>query len=197
MNKQEAYQVLALLQANYPDSFRGMSKDATQVKINLWADMFADEPFELVTAAAKTFIATDTKGYMPAIGQIKETIQQMNQKSDISEQEVWNFVSKALRNSLYGSAEEFAKLPEDIKKIVGSPNTLREWAMMDYTTVQSVVASNFQRSFRAKSTKAKDQQKLPKEVKSFVAGVSEQMCLQKGGEAERCALESATSAVQT
>ena len=60
MNKQEAYQGLSLLQANYPDAFRGMSKEAAQVKVNLWADMFADEPFEVVVAAAKAFMATDT-----------------------------------------------------------------------------------------------------------------------------------------
>ena len=57
MDKQEAYQILTLLQANYPDSFRGMSKEAANVKVNLWADMFSEEPFEAVAAAAKAYIA--------------------------------------------------------------------------------------------------------------------------------------------
>ena len=33
MNRQETYKILSMLQANYPDSFRGMSKDAAEVKV--------------------------------------------------------------------------------------------------------------------------------------------------------------------
>jgi len=40
----------------------------------LWATMFKDEPFKLVSAAVKTFIASDEKGYPPHIGAIKATI---------------------------------------------------------------------------------------------------------------------------
>lgn len=71
MNKQESYQVLALLQANYPDAFRGMSEDAAKTKIGLWADIFADEPFDLVVMAAKAYMATDTKGFMPTVSGLR------------------------------------------------------------------------------------------------------------------------------
>ena len=130
MNKQEAYNILALLQANYPDSFRGMTKEAVQVKVNLWAEMFEDEPLELVATAAKAFMATDTKGFMPTVGQIKEQIAQLQHDDRLTEQEVWNIVSQAISNGIYGAVEEFNKLPPDVQKLVGSPATLREWAML-------------------------------------------------------------------
>ena len=177
MNKQEAYNILALLQANYPDSLRGMTKEAVQVKVNLWAEIFHEEPFELVAAATKAFMATDTNRFMPAVGQIKEQIRRMQNPDELTEQEAWNLIFKALGNGIYGSTEEFNKLPPAVQKLVGSPTVLREWAMLDTATAQSVVASNFQRSYRATEAQAKDQAKLPGSVKQFISGVSETLCL--------------------
>lgn len=173
MNHKQAHQTLMLLQANYPDCFRGMSEEAAEVKINLWADMFADEPFELVIAAAKAHIAADTRGFMPTVGQLKERIAMMRADSNMTEMEAWNLVSSALKNSTYGAEEEFRKLPPPIKRAVGSPNQLREWALMDSETVQSVVASNFQRSFRAWQERDKDYAKLPQSIKNFIGQFAE------------------------
>lgn len=178
MNKQEAYNILALLQANYPDSLRGMTKEAVQVKVNLWADIFAEEPFELVAAATKAFMATDTNRFMPAVGQIKEQIRRLQNPDELTEQEAWNLISKALGNGIYGSTEEFAKLPPAVQKLVGSPTALREWALLDTVTAQSVVASNFQRSYRATEAQEKDRAKLPGSVKQFISGVSEMLRLE-------------------
>lgn len=178
MNKQETYKILALLQANYPDSFRGMTQEAVQVRVNLWTEMFSEEPVELVTAAAKAFMATDTNRFMPAVGQIKEQIRRLQNPDEITEQEAWNLISKALSNGIYGSTEEFSKLPPVIQKLVGSPAVLREWSMMDTATAQSVVASNFQRSYRATEAQEKDLAKLPGSVKQFISGVSEMLRLE-------------------
>lgn len=169
MDRQGAYGVMALLQANYPESFRGMTKDAASLRLNLWADMFAEEPLELVMAACKAFIATDTKGFMPAVGQIKEQISKMRSAGqDMTPMEAWGIVSKALRNSAYGAQQEFEKLPPDIQRTVGSPSQLKEWAIMDADEVQTVISSNFQRSFKTRQQQTKDLGKLPASVRSFV-----------------------------
>lgn len=178
MNKQETYKILALLQANYPDSFRGMTQEAVQFRVNLWAEMFSDDPVELVAAAAKAFMATDTNRFMPAVGQIKEQIRRLQNPDELTEQEAWNLISKALGNGIYGSTEEFAKLPPAVKRLVGSPAVLREWAMLDTATAQSVVASNFQRSYRATEAQEKDRAKLPESVKQFISGVSKTLRLE-------------------
>ena len=172
MDKQETYQILALLQANYPDSFRGMSKEAANMKIELWADMFSEEPFEAVAAAAKAYIATDTDGFMPTIGQLKDMLHRMKSPQQMTQMEAWSLVANALRNSVYGADDEFRKLPPSVQRTVGSPAQLKEWALMDAETVQSVVASNFQRSFQVCQKRENDFQKLPDAVKSFVSELS-------------------------
>ena len=74
-------------------------------------------------------------------------------------------VQKATRNSLYNADKEFAALPEDVQRSVGSPSVLREWAMMDTETLNSVVASNFMRGYRARAVQVREMQKLPPAVR--------------------------------
>ena len=89
-------------------------------------------------------------------------------------------VASALRNGLYGSKEEFEKLPPDIQRIVGSSNMLREWAMMDTETVQSVVASNFQRDYLVRAKRKAEIEALPSDIKQIVGSLSNQFSLEDG-----------------
>lgn len=172
MTKREVAELMTVLQANYPDSFRGQSDAVVGARITLWYDFFKDYPFQVVSAAAKAFIATDTRGFMPNVGQINEQIQRLTKPQEMTSGEAWSYVSNALRNSTYGSEEEYAKLPPEIQRAVGSPTQLREWALMDSETIQSVVASNFQRSFRVRQERDRDFEKLPGDVRAFVAQIA-------------------------
>jgi predicted small lipoprotein YifL len=99
----------------------------------------------------------------------------VTQPEEMTEQEAWALVSKAIRNSAYNSAEEFAKLPPVVQRLVGSPSQLREWGQMDSDTVNSVVASNFQRSYRARAKNERDYLALPSSVKSYMAALADGM----------------------
>ncbi len=169
MTKQDTYQVLATLQAFYPDAFRGLTDAAAQLKVTLWQEQFADEPAALVQAAVKAYVSTDKKGFMPVPGQIKEQITMLQNQGGLQEQDAWELVSNALRNSSYGSVEEFAKLPPDIQRAVGSPNMLKSWAAVDITELQTVIASNFKRDYRAIIAQRKDHEKIPGAVKQLAA----------------------------
>ena len=48
---------------------------------------------------------------------------------------------------------------------------------MDEATVQSVVASNVQRSYRARAQQARDFEALPEDVKALSRGLAEQFAL--------------------
>lgn len=175
MTKREIAELITVMQANYPDSFKGQSDAVVGAKITLWYDFFKDHPKELVYAAAKAFIANDTKGFMPNIGQINACIQKIVNQDEMTEGEAWGYVAKALRNSTYNAVEEFAALPERIQRLVGSQNQLREWALMDVETVQSVVASNFQRTFRARQKSDTEYEQLPGDVKRMMQSLSGQV----------------------
>ena len=166
MTKADTYQVLAILQAFYPDSFRGMTEQAAQMKVGLWQDMFSDEPVELVAAAVKAYVASDKKGFMPVPGQIKETMQAVLDQDKLTETEAWDIVMKALGNSTYGSQEEFAKLPRNIQRAVGSANMLKDWASVNISELQTVIAATFKRDYRAIVAQAETLAKLPGAVKN-------------------------------
>lgn len=185
MTKREIAELMTIMQANYPDSFRGMSDSVVGAKIALWHDMFKDYPKEVVQAAAKSFMATDTKGFMPNVGQIMEHIQRMKQRENITPAEAWAIVSNALRNSAYGAEAEFEKLPPEIKRAVGSPNQLREWGLMDAETVQSVIGSTFQKSFQIRQTRDRDMEKLPGDVRKFIAGFAGSIGRLEAGEVDK------------
>lgn len=168
MTREETFKILAVLRGAYPAFYRDITKQEAESTIALWMSMFDEEPYELVGAAVKAFIAGDSKGFPPAIGQIKERIRQITQPEEMTEQEAWALVSKALRNSTYGSEEEFAKLPPEVQAVVHDPGQLRQWAMSPADEVETVIASNFMRSFRVKQKTTKEYMALPTEVKRLM-----------------------------
>lgn len=173
MNKTETAKIISILQINYPDNFRGKSEAAIEATVNLWARAFADDAYAVVSAAVMSHIVSDTNRFMPPVGIIKAKIAEMLKPDEMTEQEAWGLVAKALRNSTYGADEEYAKLPPAVQRAVGGASQLRDWAMMDTETVQSVVASNFQRSYRVTSQRERDWRKLPSGVKQFIGELTE------------------------
>ena len=168
MNREDTIKILSVLRGAYPAFYRDITKQEAESTIALWESMFDEEPYELVGAAVKAFISGDGKGFPPAIGQIKERIRQITQPEEMTEQEAWSLVSKALRNSTYGSEEEFKKLPPEVQAVVHDPGQLKQWAMSPAEDVETVVASNFMRSFRVKQKVSKEYMALPTSVKQLM-----------------------------
>ena len=168
MTREDTIKILSVLRGAYPAFYRDITKQEAESTIALWESMFEEEPFELVGAAVKAFISGDSKGFPPAIGQIKDRIRLITSPQEMTEQEAWSYVSKALRNSTYGSEEEFKKLPPEVQAVVHDPGQLRQWAMSPEDEVETVIASNFQRSFRAKQKATKEYMALPTSVKQLM-----------------------------
>ncbi len=168
MTSVEAAKIVGILRIAYPDLYRGLPDAERRETVRLWSVMFCDDDYQLVQAAVKHYIATDAKQYRPPhIGAIKEALSQIQRPGRRTGEEAWTLVCKALGNSLYHAGEEFDALPEEIQRLVGSASQLREWAMMDCAVVQSVVASNFQRAYRARAQEERDWAKLPADLRDF------------------------------
>lgn len=175
MTEKQTATVIGIMQTAYPEAFNGKSDDVVKRQVKLWAKIFKDDPFELVCNAVYAHIATSTDRFMPPIGVIKEEIRKLLAPNEMTEEEAWNYVSSALRNGIYGYADEYKRLPERVQRLVGKPEQLRTWAMMDVDTVQSVVASNFKRSYRARKAYDDEYEKLPASVKETYQRLSWQM----------------------
>lgn len=165
MNHEDTLRIMAVLKAAYPAYYRDMKRGDAEGIVGLWESMFADEPAEVVALAVKAHIAADRKGFPPHVGAIKDAIVRLKAPEQMTEQEASARVMAAARNGLYGAEEEFAKLPPILQRIVGSAWQLREWAGMEADAVQSVVASNIQRSFRARAETEREKLALPADVR--------------------------------
>lgn len=168
MNLKETAEVLAVLHAVYPKTIV-QTDNALRAQMNVWKEILADEPVSVVMAAAKAFIATDTRGFMPVPGQIKEQIAVMKNHAEITEQEAWDMVMVALRNSAYNSQQEYAKLPDEIRRAIGSHNMLKSWASVGYNELQTIIASQFKNSYKAIVAKKKAMDKIPENIKSITS----------------------------
>lgn len=173
MTLEETGIVMDILTTAYPHFYSGPNAPDMVKAIRLWREMFARDDVALVAAAVKGLIESDSKGYPPHIGAVKAKLRLITGGDEMTEAEAWGIVAKALRNSTYGSKEEFEKFPPTIKRLVGSPQQLREWASMDSETVHSVVASNFQRSYKAIAQREREIAKLPPDVRAIAGKIAD------------------------
>ena len=172
MTENEIRIVLGVMKLNYPNSFRDMQEGDRTALVKYWHRQFAEADYKVVSMAVDSIIATDPNGFMPTIGRVKQEMTKLTQPDLLTEQEAWLLVEKACRNSLYNAGEEYAKLPPEVQRMVGSPSQLKEWAMMDSSELKTVVASNFMRSYRVRSKNDRDYLALPQEVRGMLENVA-------------------------
>lgn len=150
MNKQEAARVLAVLAAAFPAHYGRQAEGDVKAVVSLWAELFAQDDYSEVIAAVKSLIAARTNGFPPVIGEVKEALYGLRHRDEPGELEAWAIVSKAVADTdPMNPSKQFDKLPPEIREALGSANALREWGMVGTEQFQTVVASNFQRSYRA------------------------------------------------
>lgn len=69
MTKKETAQILFLLKEYYPNSIESSSLEN---RVNAWYLVLKDHDYQTIQAAMVAFVATDTKGFMPSVGQLLE-----------------------------------------------------------------------------------------------------------------------------
>lgn len=148
MTREETQQILQILRLNYPNSFKGLSDKDTFDFLDLWSEAFKDDDVKIVVMAVKSIIYTDTREFYPNIATVKKEMYKITHHDTLNEFEAWALVLKALKESKWASQEEFEKLPNEVQKAVGSADNLKEWAWIEDSSLPTVVASNFYKSYR-------------------------------------------------
>lgn len=171
MTKAETIQLIAMIKTAYPKYFISNNKDEVVLQVNVWHEMFIEDPYEIVVQAIKSLICS--LKFPPTIADVREKINFIMQPEELSEMEAWGKVLRAIQNSAYFSSEEFNKLPDIIQRVVGTPNQLVIWGQMDIETVNSVIQSNFMRSYKATYTRNKTFNELPQSTKDLVKRLQE------------------------
>ena len=165
MTREETIKILMVVQAAYPN-YKPPDKTVT---VNLWYEMLLDYSYQQVSAAVKAYIRTDKRGFAPSIGDIIDKLQMLFGGNQIDEVQAWGIVWNAICNSGYHAEEEYEKLPELIKKTVGSAGQLRQWALseVDDKTI-SYWKSDFQRLYRTFQQKERELKKLTPELLQLI-----------------------------
>lgn len=164
MTEEQVGKLLMTIQAYYPN----YNPPDKKVTLNAWYIMLAEYPEELVLQALRACIATNTSGFAPDVGQIMSKIQTISQPQELDGMTAWGLVSKALRNGTYGAVEEFNKLPPLVRQAVGMPDNLKNWATSDYQTIETVIQSNFLRTYEVVVKRANEINRMPDNIKSLI-----------------------------
>ena len=167
MTLAETKKILAVMGIYYPN----YHPHNPELVVSAWHEVLGDLSYGQISMALKIYARTDTSGFAPTPGQLIDCI---SIKGD-SPEEAWAMVSKALSNGIYGFREEFDKLPPMIQKAVGKAENLREWAMMDSSTVQSVIHSNFLRAYNTQSERETTLRKLPQDMRELIEATTKKI----------------------
>lgn len=168
MTNEEVKKIIGTMILAYPN----YKPDNMSMLIELWKEMLSEYTYQQVAMALKAYIASDTSGFAPSIGQLVGKIQMINQPEELNEMEAWNLVSKAIRNGYYGAEEEFSKLPPLVQKAVGSHEQLRQWAQTEIDSVENVIQSNFMRTYRTVVERSLNVSRMPVETRKRIEAIN-------------------------
>lgn len=136
--------------------------------VDVWQMMLDEYSYNQVSIALKAYVTSDTSGFAPSVGEIVAKIQLVSQPQELDGMAAWGLVSKALRNGTYGAVEEFNKLPPLVKQAVGMPDNLKNWATSDYQTIETVIQSNFLRTYEVVVKRETEISRMPDNIKSLI-----------------------------
>ena len=168
MTEGEAKKLFAVMTVAYPN----YRIDDIEYTAKIWADFLGGYSYEQANMALRAYITTDTSGFAPNIGQLLDKLHAIQNPQELNEMEAWSLVSKALRNGYYGAAEEFNNLPPLVQKAVGSPDNLRNWSQTDVKAIETVIQSNFIRSYVAIVKREYEIKKMPADVQALIENVN-------------------------
>ena len=145
MQKIELATVLERLEEFYKGFYFGTEKERV---LNAWYPMFRDDDAREVNRAAIAYICTDR--HQPTVAGIKTIMAENRMAGQMTEMQAWGKIRRAIddANGRAEAARAYAKLPTILQKLVSDPNRLRSWRVCSDDTLEGVIASNIQRSYR-------------------------------------------------
>lgn len=168
MEREEIKNIIAHMMAAYPN----YKPNDLKFMVDKWTEMLKDYQYDVFKKALDKYILSDSTGFAPSIGQI---IGMIDVPSSNEPLEAWNLVRKAINNSTYHSEEEYAKLPVECQKAIGSASNLKEMAQMDWETVESVEQSHFIRSYQAVIKRMDEEKRLPQNFRNYTQQIAMKM----------------------
>lgn len=172
MTKQETGAILYTMRCAYPAFYSKMSAGDLEGIVNLWTTMFAEDDARLVTDAVKDLIVTH-RGFPPEIADVKEKIRELiaTVSCEPTDEELWAILREAIKDGVYGAEEQFKTLPPVLKRYCGSPSKLRDLALEDSGTIETVVHGQFLKSIPHMREREEFSKRLSPETRKYLASI--------------------------
>lgn len=171
MTKDETKKLLMMIEAAYPQSkFENPAET-----IAAWHFLLEEYPANVVMAALQIYVKTNNTGFAPSVSQIIGCMHKPSEVEQLSEGEAWYLVKQAIRDSGYHAQERFDELPPLVQRAVGGASMLHQWGQTDSDTVNTVIMSNFQRTYRAVLSKQDFNNKVPEQISDVVKGLADKL----------------------
>lgn len=136
--------------------------------VNTWHWALEEYPAPAIKAALQIYLKTNNTGFAPSVSQLISSMYKPNENGRLTEGEAWALVKKAISDSAYSAKERFEELPPEIRKAVGGPEMLRQWGMTDSDEVNTVIMSNFQRTYKAVLSQKEYSERVPASVNNLI-----------------------------
>lgn len=173
MDRTDVIATLKILKVAYPGFYAKMSKTDAEDTVSVWCDMFCEEDVNVVKIALYKVIEEHT-GFPPTIADIKTQIREMRRAAtgEKTDEELWSQLKAAVSNGYYGAKEEFARLPPELQRYLGTPNTLRELSQVDTDTFNTVTHGQFLKQIGIIRDRVRFDNETPPEIKALLGTVT-------------------------
>lgn len=165
MEKSETKKLLEILKTAYPKTYQNITEEQARNMLSLYFDMFKEYETEIVVFALKNYIKENE--YPPTIAGLQKQIDLIISDED-TDIELWNTLSAACSRGTRMSAEEFDALPEVIREWAGDVGQIKELALMDSVTFNSVIRGQFLKTIPRLIERQEAKKKLPAEARKIL-----------------------------
>ena len=180
MTKEEVYKLIFVTKSVFPKTYEKFSEADFDNMALGWYMALEEYGYQEISVALKAYITTNTSGFPPVPAQLIAYTNTRNPVTEMTSNEAWDLVYKAIGRSTYFAEEEYEKLPELCQKAIGSAASLRELAQMDIHTVQSVEGSHFKRNYEELVKRQREYNKIPESTRARLEAIQGGLLLSDG-----------------
>lgn len=154
--------------------------------IKVWYDQLEDLDFVTCLAVVKAHISRSKFEPTPAdIRKAALGLSGVGEEMSISSLQAWAMVRRAIEDGINHANERFQELPKAAQMALGTPENIKEMAVMDTEAVERVEKGRFIHAYEASVQRIRDEEVLPPKVKELLKKAAAGVSIDAGEEAVR------------
>ena len=180
--------------------YRDLKDGDIKAVANLWKIQFAEDSYKDVSLAVHTLISTRTDTFPPVIGEVKEVLRSITHPEEIPSGDAWDMVMKCIKRGTVHAAEDWAKLPDDVRAAVSVDEIKRHAENEEFN--EGVEKSLFLKRWAVLRDRRRTEQQMPPTLRAQIQArraaleqAKEELPKQIGTKAEKTAEQTVTVSV--